>query len=419
MPATPRILWLGQTQSWSKGRERRVKNSSRKPGIFSLGGQRSSGVTRKALARQSNSKSETHRNCVSIFANVSRLKSHPQRRQRAASIGWVSPCWSRKRRICGPTMFRGLFMFQNQNVSLENSPELKVRNSERFCLPTNGVLVKTPRKHYIRPMTSHLLNRASSKAQMTGFAYPNDGSRHVRLFPNPVSPVTAIRVENPNSRNAAAGAGFCGQQSMKIGHLYRKKGNPERTMAEIRRMLLKKISDRLEKERSSLKLDERKDAGRANNSIENKSALPVQSNDCKIMKFRPAIGRLRPNAIATGSRQRGRFRRGGSKTETSTLSASARVTNSESETQRSWASILDKVARLNSRPRTEQRAAKRSWVSPFWYRSFLTCGPTMFRSNFCFRAMLQKWSLTIEAPNGLIAPILEPFCPARTRETGF
>ena len=139
--------------------------------------------------------------------------------------------------------------------------------------------------------------------------------------------------------------------------------------------------------------------------------------NCKMLKFRSTGQGLRTNALAAGSRQWGRFRRGGSKTAMSTPNASARITNSESETQRSWASILDKVARLNSRPRMEQRAAKSSCVSPFWYRSFLTCGPTMFRSNFCFRAMLQKWSLTIDSPSGLIAPILEPFlsCPEEYR----
>ena len=85
------------------------KKSSSIRGILSLAGQSSCGSTRKALARQSNSKSETHRSCVSIFASVSRLKSHPHRRQRAASIGCVSFCWSRNRRICRPTKFRGFF----------------------------------------------------------------------------------------------------------------------------------------------------------------------------------------------------------------------------------------------------------------------------------------------------------------------
>jgi hypothetical protein len=37
----------------------------------------------------------------------------------------------------------------------------------------------------------------------------------------------------------------------------------------------------------------------------------------------------------------------------------------------------------------------------------------MFRSNFCFRAMLQKWSLTIGSRDALIAPILEPSCLIR------
>ena len=94
------------------------KKSSSIRGILSLDGQSSFGSTLNALARQSSSKSETHRNCVSIFARVCRLKSHPHRRQRAASIGCVSFCWSRNRRICGPTRFRGFFFmfpFQNWN----------------------------------------------------------------------------------------------------------------------------------------------------------------------------------------------------------------------------------------------------------------------------------------------------------------
>ncbi len=92
------------------------KKSSSIRGILSLGGQSSLGSTRNALARQSSSKSETQRNCVSILARVCRLKSHPHRRQRAASIGCVSFCWSRKRRICKPTRFRGFFfMFQLEN----------------------------------------------------------------------------------------------------------------------------------------------------------------------------------------------------------------------------------------------------------------------------------------------------------------
>lgn len=83
------------------------KKSSSKRGILSLGGSNSCGSTRNALARQSNSKSEIQRSCVSIFASVCRLKSHPHRRHRAASIGCVSFCWSRNRRICSPTRFRG------------------------------------------------------------------------------------------------------------------------------------------------------------------------------------------------------------------------------------------------------------------------------------------------------------------------
>lgn len=44
---------------------------------------------------------------------------------------------------------------------------------------------------------------------------------------------------------------FTGQQSMKTGYLYRKKGNPEPAMTEIRRTLWKKISGRIERERLS------------------------------------------------------------------------------------------------------------------------------------------------------------------------
>jgi hypothetical protein len=99
--------------------ESRAKKSSSIRGVLSLGGQSSFGSTRNALARQSSSKSETQRSCVSIFASVCRLKSHPHRRQRAASIGCVNPCWSRNRRICNPTRFRGFFVmfrFPNRNT---------------------------------------------------------------------------------------------------------------------------------------------------------------------------------------------------------------------------------------------------------------------------------------------------------------
>lgn len=106
--------------------ESRSKKSPSIEGILSLGGQSSSGSIRNALARQSNSKSETQRNWVSILASVCRLKSHPHRRQRAASIGCVSPCWSRKRRICGPTRFRGFFfMFRSRNQNARPSVVLK------------------------------------------------------------------------------------------------------------------------------------------------------------------------------------------------------------------------------------------------------------------------------------------------------
>lgn len=85
----------------------RPNESSKRSIILSRAGQRCSGDVRSAFARHSNSKSQTHRNCPSILASVSRLTSQPQRRQRAASIGCVSRCRYRSRRICGPTKFRG------------------------------------------------------------------------------------------------------------------------------------------------------------------------------------------------------------------------------------------------------------------------------------------------------------------------
>jgi len=122
---------------YSTPEESRLKKSSSIRGILSLAGQSSCGSTRNALARQSNSKSETQRNCVSIFASVSRLKSHPQRRQRAASIGCERFCWSRNLRICGPTMFRKFFMFRFQNRNANRYKFSMVRNTERFDLLIN------------------------------------------------------------------------------------------------------------------------------------------------------------------------------------------------------------------------------------------------------------------------------------------
>ena len=116
----------GSAEIYCASTESLPKKSSSIRGILSLAGHKSSGSTLKALARQSNSKSDTHRNCVSIFARVSRLKSHPQRRQRAASIGCVNCRWSRRRRICGPTRFRGLrFMFRYRNTQTRKSAALK------------------------------------------------------------------------------------------------------------------------------------------------------------------------------------------------------------------------------------------------------------------------------------------------------
>ena len=120
--------------SCSTEAESREKKSSKMTGIFSFEGQRSLGATRNALARQSNSKSETQRSCVSILARVSRLRSQPHRRHRAANMGCVKPCWLRNLRICGPTMFLGLPMFRNRNLSVGNVTHDKVRNSERNSL---------------------------------------------------------------------------------------------------------------------------------------------------------------------------------------------------------------------------------------------------------------------------------------------
>lgn len=157
-----------QTTVWKVGfystpDESRSKKSSSIRGILSLAGQSSCGSTRNALARQSSSKSETQRSCVSILARVCRLKSHPHRRQRAASIGCVSLCRSRNRRICGPTRFRGFFMFRFRK---RNGRELtppkgsefrtvislasfgvfwKSGDGNRFSGPMNNFFKKNPR----------------------------------------------------------------------------------------------------------------------------------------------------------------------------------------------------------------------------------------------------------------------------------
>lgn len=134
-PMTP-ARRVGNFHSTSE--DSRLKKSSSIRGILSFDGHKSSGSTRKALARQSSSKSETQRTWVSILASVSRLKSQPQRRQRAANIGCVSFCWSRRRRICGPTKLRKFFMFRFQNRNASGCKTLVVRNTERFDLPPNA-----------------------------------------------------------------------------------------------------------------------------------------------------------------------------------------------------------------------------------------------------------------------------------------
>ena len=163
--ARPHTACEGRKENfYSTPDESRSKKSSSIRGILSLAGQSSCGSTRNALARQSSSKSETQRNCVSILARVWRLKSHPHRRQRAASIGCVSFCSSRSRRICGPTRFRGfffMFRFQNQNsrqnafskgsefrtmISLANIGAFwEGRHGNRFFRPMNNSFKKSSR----------------------------------------------------------------------------------------------------------------------------------------------------------------------------------------------------------------------------------------------------------------------------------
>jgi len=62
-------------------------------------------------------------------------------------------------------------------------------------------------------------------------------------------------LKNPKPTGATAGAGDYDGQTMntEISH-YRRRGKPERAMAEIRRMLLRKIFARLEKERETADL---------------------------------------------------------------------------------------------------------------------------------------------------------------------
>jgi len=69
------------------------------------GGIKSSNLTWSAVAKIIISESVTHRIWASIFDSVPRLMSHPCRAHLAASISWVSACWYRILRTCGPTMF--------------------------------------------------------------------------------------------------------------------------------------------------------------------------------------------------------------------------------------------------------------------------------------------------------------------------
>lgn len=155
---------------YSTPAESRSKKSSSIRGILSLAGQSSCGSTRNALARQSSSKSETQRSCVSILASVCRLKSQPHRRQRAASIGCVSFCWSRNRRICGPTRFRGFFMFRFQK---RNGKELTNLKGSEFrtviSLVSFGVFWKGgDEDHLFGPMNNFFQNFRDIHPIVTG-----------------------------------------------------------------------------------------------------------------------------------------------------------------------------------------------------------------------------------------------------------
>lgn len=77
------------------------------------------------------------------------------------------------------------------------------------------------------------------------------------------------------------------------------------------------------------------------------------------------------------------FQRGslaGIRSVTGTRKAFANITISRSETPRSPVSMCETVDRPISKPRTQQRAARSSCVSPPSFRSRQTCLPTMLRT---------------------------------------
>jgi hypothetical protein len=73
-------------------------------------GYRSSVLTRSTDAKRKSSLSLTHRKRASICDNVARLISRPLTWQRPANSSCVKPSLFRKRLICGPTMFAGVFV---------------------------------------------------------------------------------------------------------------------------------------------------------------------------------------------------------------------------------------------------------------------------------------------------------------------
>lgn len=114
--------------------DRRSKQSCRIPDILFFG-KSVSGGTPSALARQTNSKSDTQRTWASILARVSRLRTHPHRAQRAAKTGWLQFAASRSRRISGPVILRGFFISRSEigtsSLDTSHGESRIVRNSER------------------------------------------------------------------------------------------------------------------------------------------------------------------------------------------------------------------------------------------------------------------------------------------------
>lgn len=72
---------------------------------------KSSVLTPSTDARRKSSLSLTQRKRASICDNVARLISRPLIWQRPASCSWVRPSLFRKRLICGPTTFAGIFVW--------------------------------------------------------------------------------------------------------------------------------------------------------------------------------------------------------------------------------------------------------------------------------------------------------------------